>query len=148
MANDEMIIGHGGSNDLNRSRGKAIGALCIVVILAFGTTAIVNNITEPKKPKVVTIAPAKIATVQITDQGFNPATITINKGTVISWEGKQAASPVVIASNPYPKNDSLPTLKSTQLGQGANYRYKFDQIGTFSYHDDLNPNINGFIIVK
>ncbi len=132
----------------NMKRGQAVAALCITVILAVALTTFVNNRTNPVDAPVVQAAPANISDVLITNSGFVPQTVSIKKGTVVIWQSAQIGQPVIIASNPYPKNDSLPTLKSGQLSVGSSYRYKFDKAGTFSYHDDLNPNTNGFIIVK
>lgn len=132
----------------NLKRGQAIAALCITVILAIAVTNFANNRTNPVDAPIVKAAPASLATVMITNNGFVPQTLTINSGSVVVWQSAQIGQPVIIASNPYPKNDSLPTLNSGQLNVGASYRYKFDKPGTYSYHDDLNPNVNGFIIVK
>jgi plastocyanin len=42
----------------------------------------------------------------------------------------------------------LPSLVSNQLGQGAVYRYKFTKAGTYHYHDEVNPTLNGTVIVQ
>ena len=132
----------------NMKRGQAVAALCITVILAIAFTTFINDRTDPATAPVVEAASANLSTVTITNNGFVPQTLTIKKGTVVVWQSAQIGQPVIIASNPYPQNNSLPSLKSQQLNVGASYRYKFDQEGTVSYHDDLNPNTNGFIIVK
>lgn len=132
----------------NMKRGQAVAALCITVILAIAMTTFINDRSNPASAPIVQAAPANLTTVMITNNGFVPETLTVKKGTVVVWQSAQIGQPVIIASNPYPQNSSLPSLKSQQLNVGASYRYKFDETGTVSYHDDLNPNTNGFIIVK
>ena len=133
--------------DRTTRRGMALGALVIVVVLAFAITAVVNKLTQPDSATLVKVSNPTTAVVKITDQGFVPATVTINKGTIVIWQGTQT-SPVVIASNSYPNNNNLSSLKSEQLANGSNYRYKFNTTGTYNYHDDLNPSVNGTIQVK
>ncbi len=95
-----------------------------------------------------TVEAPPTAIVKITDKGFEPTSLTVKKGTVVIWKASGNTKPVVVAANPYPTNDSLEGLKSEQLGSGAEYRYKFNESGTFNYHDNLNPTVNGTVIVE
>lgn len=129
-------------------RGLIVSALAVVAILSVSLLAVIKSSNTPDKAKIVKARTATVATVESTSQGFIPATVVVKKGTVVSWTGPSSTSPVIIASNPYPNDNKLSTLKSSQLSSGASYRYKFNDSGTFTYHDDLNPNNNGTIIVE
>lgn len=87
--------------------------------------------------KVAEAAPS--ATVEITATGFEPQTIKISKGQSITWINKDA-SPHQVASDPYPSNDALPSLNSDEpLAEGESYSSTFEETGTFTYHDNVNP---------
>src|SRR5665213_2757350 len=64
----------------------------------------------------------KTATVQITAQGFQPATLKVKPGTKVVWTNTDT-SLHQIASNPYPGNTSLPSLSSPGLESGQSYSY-------------------------
>jgi plastocyanin len=122
--------------------------LIILVGLIAGSAVFINRSQDPAKAPVVTVKPPQISKISITDQGFSPATITVPRNTIVIWQAVSNNKPVIIASNPYPTNDDLKDLKSTQLGPGASYRYQFKNSGTYNYHDDLDPTVNGTIIVE
>ena len=119
-------------------------AFLVLVILAI-VSVIALVVHHYQKPNTVTTLPS--ATVHITAQGFQPATLAIKQGTVVIWHSDDGSKTHVIASNPYPSNNTLPGLKSSQLGNGAEYRYTFNHTGTYNYHDNLDPTINGTVIV-
>ena len=152
LDNKEEIIRTANGGELKSSRttkrGIALAALSLAVIMAIGATSFFDHNVTPKD-KIIKIVETKTATVKINDNGFSPVTLTIKKDTVVFWVGSQlVAKPVIVASNPYPNDDSLPGLKSGQISAGATYKYKFDKVGSYSYHDDLNPNVNGFVVVE
>jgi plastocyanin len=91
--------------------------------------------------------PARVAEVQITSNGFEPATLIVKKGTKVVWTNKNTAMHQV-ASNPHPINDDLPGLNSEILNNNQSYEYTFEDEGDFGYHDNLNPTTNGTIEVQ
>ena len=90
---------------------------------------------------------ARTALVRITKTGFEPATISVKKGTKVIWTNTDSGLHQV-ASNPYPKDTDLPGLKSEILNNTQAYEYTANTTGTFSYHDQLNPTINGTLVVQ
>jgi plastocyanin len=87
-------------------------------------------------------------TIKVTSDGFNPAILTINKDTQVTWHVQDQESHR-IASNPYPENSDFPSLDSkTNIGPGGSYAFTFSKPGTYRYHDNLNPTINGTIVVQ
>ena len=91
--------------------------------------------------------PAPIASVRITKDGFQPATLSVKQGTKIIWTNADGTMHQV-AANPYPKGTDLTSLKSEILNNDQTYTYTADTVGSFGYHDQLAPTINGTLIVK
>jgi plastocyanin len=95
----------------------------------------------------VSAAP-KTALVTVTASGFSPETISVTAGTSVSWDNEDT-SPHVVASDPYPTDNGLPGFNSINaLQTGDSYSYDFTKVGTFTYHDQLNPYaLMGTVIV-
>lgn len=92
---------------------------------------------------------ASTATVEISAAGFQPQTIRVKKGETVTWVNKDSAAHHVIA-DPFPSGESLPSLNSdSPLAQDESYTSTFEEVGTFTYHDQLNPTtFRGTIIVE
>lgn len=88
----------------------------------------------------------KVAQVNITANGFEPATLLIQPGTKIVWTNSDDELHQVSA-NPHPTGDELPGLKSEILNEGQTYEFTADQNGEFGYHDYQNPTKNGTLII-
>lgn len=78
--------------------------------------------------------------VEIEDMAFTPATITVKKGTKVTWTNNDSIAHTVTA-------DSGNGLDSQLLSQGDSYSFTFDTIGEFSYHCAPHPNMTGKVIV-
>ena len=85
----------------------------------------------------------------ISEEGFDPETFIIDVGDTVRWTN-DGNSPHHIASDPYPEATDLPGLNSGEepLGPGAYYEYTFTEPGTYGFHDQLDPLVNGEIIVE
>ena len=131
----------------NSFRGKRLVKLIvpvaiIIIIITIGLFVYSNK----SQDNSVSQQPQPIALVHITKKGFEPATLSVKPGTLIIWTN-QDEKPHQVASNPYPKDDGLPGLKSELLNNNPTYQFKTDKTGTFGYHDELNPTINGSLVV-
>jgi plastocyanin len=80
----------------------------------------------------------------ITKDGFTPSTILISKGQQIQWINKDTSTHQIVS------DASLPALNNTDpLPSGQSFSYTFDSQGTFTFRDELNPNIlPGKVIVR
>lgn len=104
-----------------------------------------NNASITSTPAAKT---ADIAEVSIIANSFVPATLKVKAGTTVTWTNKEELEHWP-ASNPYPKNDDLAGLNAgKKLAKGETYSYTFDKPGTYNYHDDLAPIVNGTVIVE
>lgn len=117
-----------------------IGGIAVLVIAVVGVTMLISHLTNQP-------APQRVATIRITAKGFMPATISVKTGTKIVWTNDDDALHQ-IAANPFPKGTDLPHLKSEILNNAQNYTYIASTSGSFGYHDQLHPTINGTIVVK
>jgi plastocyanin len=87
------------------------------------------------------------ATIAITTKGFDPAILTVKKGTKVIWNNNDTKMHQVVA-DPFPSGKSLPGLKSEILNKSQSYEYVANKKGKYGYHDQLNPATNGTLKVK
>ncbi|MBI5400852.1 MAG: hypothetical protein HZB12_01930 [Candidatus Yonathbacteria bacterium] len=86
--------------------------------------------------------------VMYTPQGFSPKTITIKRGDMVVFENKTGKS-ASIASNEHPTHLLYPEFdqyKTDQRGK-TEFSFTFEKVGTWKYHDHLNANVGGTVIV-
>lgn len=119
-----------------------IAAIALAVLLVGVITAILLTRGNDDMP-------ASVPTVEITETGFSPAVIKVKKGEQIQWVNLDSR-PHQIAADPHPTGESLPTLKSPDpLAEHESYTAVFENTGTFTYHDFLDPlGFQGVIIVE
>jgi plastocyanin len=125
-------------NQKNRQRLYAATAAFAFAVLVVGIYQLTTSHTK-NTPRV--------ATVHITATGFQPATLAVTPGTKIIWTNDDSVMHQV-ASNPFPQDSILPGLKSQILNNDQTYTYVAATSGTFDYHDQLKPTINGTLVVK
>lgn len=91
-----------------------------------------------------------------TDSGYSPATLTVKKGETVTWKNQSSQS-MWTAAGKHPTHNLYPTtggcLGSTfdacqGIQPGNNWSFKFDIVGTWKYHNHLNPGYFGTIIVE
>ncbi|MBI3385857.1 hypothetical protein HY031_02100 [Candidatus Gottesmanbacteria bacterium] len=91
-------------------------------------------------------AAAKIV-VTYTDNGFDPGTTTVKKGTTVRFINK-SSGPMWVASNPHPTHTALPGFDELGGAQGGEtYEYTFTTVGSWGYHNHLAPGDIGKVIV-
>lgn len=86
-------------------------------------------------------------TVEIGNDGFSPATLTVPRGTSVIFVNKSGRS-VDIASNPHPVHTNLKELRSNTLQDGASFSFTFDRAGSWGYHDHLRPSVTAKVVVQ
>ena len=124
-----------------KSRRTSIltGGFALFLVAVVGVTLLINHNSSQSKNTV--------AAVTITDRGFVPATLTVRAGTRIVWTNTGATLHQV-ASNPFPTDNGLPGLKSAILNNTQAYSFTAGRTGTYGYHDQLDPTMNGTIVVE
>lgn len=87
-------------------------------------------------------------TVTYSSTGFDPKTITIKMGQTVTWVNQDTNS-LQVASSPHPTHTDYPPLNSVgTIEPGQMSSFTFSTAGTFKYHDHLNPQNWGEVIVE
>lgn len=129
-----------------------LGVLVIVVIvggvlLATGKKAgneTSNNDShmnmQPNTNTADTAKPVQTNTVAIDNFAFSPSTITVRKGTKVTWTNQDSTAHTVTATD-------ANGPKSGTLNNGDSYSYTFDAVGTFEYHCNFHPDMTGTVTI-
>lgn len=88
--------------------------------------------------------------------GYSPATLKIKKGVVVVFKNQGSGS-IWPASGTHPAHNVYPIKGGcidsafdacTAIKSGESWTFEFDVVGTWKYHDHLNPAFTGTIIVE
>ncbi len=85
--------------------------------------------------------------VKISSDGFTPKSITIKLGDPITWTNVDTENHTVSSDN-HPTHLLYPFLNLGIIKPGENKSLTPARIGTFTYHDHLNPSRTGIITVQ
>ena len=105
-------------------------------------------------------APAS-ASITYTSSGFSPATLTVKKGTTVTWT-EEGGSSMWVATGPHPAHTGYDNTSRTahcepgytgatpfdQCSPGSSYSFTFDKAGTWPYHDHMNASKFGKVVVE
>lgn len=87
------------------------------------------------------------STVTYSDTGFSPKTLTVKKGTTVTFEN-QSSGKMWVASGVHPTHLLLPgfdELKSVE--KSGTYQYTFVKVGTWQYHNHVKPSDLAVVVV-
>lgn len=106
----------------------------------------VNNQTQPEDQSSEAIFAD--STVTFTDEGYEPAVITIATGESVAFVN-QSDRDNWTASDPHLSHTDLPSFDAGRsYAPGEQYVYTFEEVGKWGYHDHLRSNITGTVIVE
>jgi len=108
-----------------------IGSL-IIVCIAIITTAFTNNNNYTKG--------ANNHTIKIQNSAFVPASLTINKGSSVTWTNDDNTVHTVTAADG--------SFTSGDIVVGTSYTRTFTTAGTINYYDAHNNNMKGVLVVS
>ena len=77
-------------------------------------------------------------TIIIKDFSFNPGTLTIKKGTKVTWTNEDSA----------PHKIKSDTFNSSNLNQGDKFEFVLSDTGNFDYICSIHPSMKGKIVVE
>lgn len=147
-----------------------VSALVAAIIIGFGAWWYVaqaptnapapgsnSDIGMPDNGVASSTAPAIMKVLYFKD-GFTPATVTVAKGSTITWDNQSGGSMwVASAMHPAHAGYSGTTLAQhcndatdvsfDQCKNGASYSFTFDKAGTWAYHNHSNAGHFGKVIV-
>lgn len=111
--------------------------ILVVVAIAVGAWMYYSNTrsqTEAQNPT---------AAVTITDGGFTPATIKIQKGQDVTWTNQSQKSVQITG------DQKSTGLKSSEgIAPGESYSFTFDDSGTYYYHQSGDLSHTGVVVVE
>ncbi|MBI3495579.1 cupredoxin domain-containing protein [Candidatus Berkelbacteria bacterium] len=88
------------------------------------------------------------AKVSYTDSGFSPASITVKSGTTVTFTNTSSQS-MWVASDPHPIHTGLAGFdERASVEKGGTYSFTFTKVGSFGYHNHLNPSDTGTVVVQ
>ncbi len=77
--------------------------------------------------------------ISMDETGFNLATVTVARGSMVTWINDGDSTQTVTGDDGGPDSDSIVA--------GASYTYTFNTAGTYTYHSEENPELVGVIVV-
>jgi plastocyanin len=100
------------------------------------TTYIIGIIAIIIVAALAFVIPANQATITIEDGTLNPAELTVNQGTTVTWVVKDTSDDMfMITSNDTGPVEGKFLFMSDHLTTGGNFSYTFKEKGTFHYYD-------------
>lgn len=121
-------------------RTLAVSGL-MALMLVFVTACAAPPPTEDKAPgdAVEKQPTASANTVVIEDFKFVPDTLTVKKGTTVTFVNKDTTKHTITGDDGGP-DGSL-------LAKGEQYTYTFNEVGTFGYHCTPHPFMTANVVV-
>lgn len=104
------------------------------------TSTPTTTTSTPTSTTSTTSTPVSTSTVEIRNFSFQPRTITISRGTTVTWTQRDQVAHTVTADNG--------SYDSGLLQQGQTYSRTFNDVGTSTYYCKPHPNMKGTIIVR
>ncbi len=107
-------------------------------------------------------APPSVVAIIFTNAGYSPESLTVKKGTTVSFVNKSDFQ-TWPASAVHPTHEAYPGTSITRCGKrtpepifdacrgippGESWDFRFDETGTWQYHDHLSPARYGAVAVE
>ncbi len=121
-----------------------IGA--IVIIAGLGAWLVAGR-RHQATPRPASGPAAATATVKINADGFTPERVAIKQGQAVRWNNADTVAHLV-ASDPHPSHTDYPGFESQIIPAGGTYLFSFNRVGTWGYHDHLNPSLTGTVVAR
>ena len=121
-----------------------VGLIALVVLIELVPLILKNKVsTTPQTNEIQN----GIVQVVLTDRGFEPNEIKIQKGTTVEFATTRD-QPFWPASNTHPVHTDLPAFDPRQeIDAHKTWSFTFNEAGTFGFHDHLRAYFVGTIYV-
>lgn len=83
------------------------------------------------------------ASVSITARSFTPGTVKIKRGESVAWLNKDRSMHLIVSDSDLAGFKGQGNLLFNDM-----YLYTFNAVGTYTYHDQLNPSLKGTVVVE
>jgi len=116
-------------------------------------SATVSASASPKASASPSATP-KTVSVVFNGDAFEVSTVTIKKGDTVTWKNASGGD-MWVASAVHPTHDAYQehvtcfsgVFTNCKVAAGGTFTMKFNAVGTWPYHDHLNPQLTGTVIV-
>ena len=78
----------------------------------------------------------------INNFAFGPTTLTVKRGTTVTWLNRDGDAHTVTAVG------AKPLFSSNPLDTGDSFSFTFDQPGTYAYFCKIHPTMKGVVVVQ
>ena len=142
---------------------KAIIAAIVIVLLLGGAYVVFlhKNTSNSNAPSTITNAAnqsatgsnepasntAVAATITFNGNGFSPAVTIVKAGDTIKIVNS-SSTPMQLDSDPHPTHTDEPELNVGEVDAGKSATFVLTKVGSWGYHDHLNPSLTGRINVQ
>ncbi|MGB0005352.1 MAG: plastocyanin/azurin family copper-binding protein [Nitrososphaeraceae archaeon] len=105
-----------------------------------------GNTSSASGGNSVTISPG--SSVPSNGKFFVPDTLTVSKGTTVTWTNGDSTLHTVTSGSPESGNSGTGTeFDSSYLAAGKTFQHQFSIPGTFDYYCTLHPYMKGKVVV-
>lgn len=126
------------------------------------STPILTPTPTSEKTPIPLSTPIAAKAITYSDSGYSPTTMTIKKGDTVIFDN-QSSKMMWTASAVHPTHKAYPGSDITKCGtaqaagafdacQGIgldeSWEFKFDETGTWRYHNHLQPNHTGTVVIE
>ena len=108
------------------------------------TTTMSGNATGASGGDSVTISPGSSS--PSNGKFFVPDTLTVSKGTTVSWTNGDSTLHTVTSGSAEAGNSGT-EFDSSYLAAGKTFQHQFSSSGTFDYYCTLHPYMKGKVVV-
>jgi plastocyanin len=97
-------------------------------------------IAAPASAQQSPAEPQSTEDIQIKEFSFNPSSITVQKGTIVTWIQMDSVQHTITSDDG--------AFESSPLAKGESWSFTFNTPGTYTYHCSPHPGMKGEIIVQ
>jgi plastocyanin len=116
---------------------------CIVLLIISCMAAGCSSYQTPSATATPTASTGGGNTITIKNFAFDPSSLTVKSGTVVTWVNQDGVSHTIVSDTGSPA-----AFSSDSLSTDASYTFTFIQPGTYTYHCSIHPSMKGTIIVQ
>lgn len=116
--------------------GVALLTTVILAVSACGEEESTSTSTSGSAPTTA----EKSSVINISGNKFDPAELTVDIGTTVTWSNGDSTTHTVMAPSG--------AFNSGDFKSGQNFGYTFNEPGTYEYGCTIHPDMKGTVIVK
>ena len=98
-------------------------------------------------PATVEEPQPRMHTIRYTDSGYAPSSVDVRVGDTVTFIN-ESSDTAWTASNPHPSHTNYTAFDEKEAGAPeTSYAFTFTQLGSWRYHNHLNPGHTGTVVV-